>query len=382
MATFEQYKKKNGKKLWKFQTYLGVDPLTGKQVRTTRRGFKTKKEAQLALTKLQLEYENNGLNKSKELTFQEVYDLWIVNYEQTVKESSFVKTKEQFANHILPAFGALKINKISIDIAQKFANEKVKKFVLYREFINNASRICDYAIKLGYLQDNPFKKITVPKRKVSVHEEDTLNFFNKEELEIFLKSVEKKKDIRMYSFFRTLAFTGMRVGELLALTWKDIDFNDNYIKINKTLARGKNRRLYVEQPKTKNSKRDIPVDDETMNILKKWRLEQRKWLLTLGINTLSKNQLVFSNQKNEYLQLSKPRKWLEVIIKQNNLKRITIHGLRHTHASLLLEAGANIKDVQERLGHSSIQITMDLYIHITDKRKEKTAAQFAKYIGI
>lgn len=186
----------------------------------------------------------------------------------------------------------------------------------------------------------------------------------------------------MYSFFRTLAFTGMRVGELLALTWKDIDFNDNYIKINKTLARGKNRRLYVEQPKTKNSKRDIPVDDETMNILKKWRLEQRKWLLTLGINTLSKNQLVFSNQKNEYLQLSKPRKWLEVIIKQNNLKRITIHGLRHTHASLLLEAGANIKDVQERLGHSSIQITMDLYIHITDKRKEKTAAQFAKYIGI
>ena len=355
MATFEQYKKKNGEKAWKFQTYLGVDPLTGKQVRTTRRGFKTKKEAQLALTKLQLEYESNGLNKSKELTFQEVYDLWIVNYEQTVKESSFVKTKEQFANHILPAFGALKINKISIDIAQKFANEKVKRFVLYREFINNASRICDYAIKLGYLQDNPFKKITVPKRKVSVHEENTLNFFNKEELEIFLKSVEKKKDI---------------------------DFNDNYIKINKTLARGKNRRLYVEQPKTKNSKRDIPVDDETMNILKKWRLEQRKWLLTLGINTLSKNQLVFSNQKNEYLQLSKPRKWLEVIIKQNNLKRITIHGLRHTHASLLLEAGANIKDVQERLGHSSIQITMDLYIHITDKRKEKTAAQFAKYIGI
>ncbi|HGF7540205.1 TPA: tyrosine-type recombinase/integrase [Enterococcus hirae] len=382
MATFEQYKKKNGEKLWKFQTYLGVDPLTGKQVRTTRRGFKTKKEAQLALTKLQLEYESNGLNKSKELTFQEVYDLWIVNYEQTVKESSFVKTKEQFTNHILPAFGALKINKISIDIAQKFANEKVKKFVLYREFINNASRICDYAIKLGYLQDNPLKKITVPKRKVSVHEEDTLNFFSKEELEIFLKSVEKKKDIRMYSFFRTLSFTGMRVGELLALTWKDIDFNDNYIKINKTLTRGKNRRLYVEQPKTKNSKRDIPVDDETINILKKWRLEQRKWLLTLGINTLSKNQLVFSNQKNEYFQLSKPRKWLEVIIKQNNLKRITVHGLRHTHASLLLEAGANIKDVQERLGHSSIQITMDLYIHITDKRKEKTAAQFAKYIGI
>ena len=268
MATFEQYKKKNGEKLWMFQTYLGVDSLTGKQVRTTRRGFKTKKEAQLALTKVQLEYEKNGLNKSKELTFQEIYDLWIVNYEQTVKESSFVKTKEQFKNHILPAFGAFKINKISIDEAQKFANEKVKDFVLYREFINNASRICDYAIRLGYLQDNPFKKITVPKRKVSVQEEDTLNFFNKEELEVFLEAVEKKKDVRMYAFFRTLAFTGMRAGELLALAWKDIDFKDNYIQINKTLARGKNRRLYVEQPKTKNSKRKIPTDEKTLkNIL-------------------------------------------------------------------------------------------------------------------
>lgn len=382
MATFEQYKKKNGEKLWMFQTYLGVDSLTGKQVRTTRRGFKTKKEAQLELTKVQLEYEKNGLNKSKELTFQEIYDLWIVNYEQTVKESSFVKTKEQFKNHILPAFGTFKINKISIDAAQKFANEKVKDFVLYREFINNASRICDYAIRLGYLQDNPFKKITVPKKKVSVQEEDTLNFFNKEELEVFLEAVEKKKDIRMYSFFRTLAFTGMRAGELLALTWKDIDFKDSYIQINKTLARGKNRRLYVEQPKTKNSKRKIPTDEKTLNILKKWRLEQRRWLLSLGINTLNKNQLVFSNERNEHLQLSKPRKWLEVIIKQNNLKRITIHGLRHTHASLLLESGANIKDVQERLGHASIQITMDLYIHITDKRKEETATQFAKYIDI
>lgn len=382
MATFEQYKKKNGEKLWMFQTYLGVDSLTGKQVRTTRRGFKTKKEAQLALTKVQLEYEKNGLNKSKELTFQEIYDLWIVNYEQTVKESSFVKTKEQFKNHILPAFGAFKVNKISIDVAQKFANEKVKDFVLYREFINNASRICDYAIRLGYLQDNPFKKITVPKKKVSVQEEESLNFFNKEELEVFFEAVEKKKDIRMYAFFRTLSFTGMRAGELLALTWKDIDFKDNYIQINKTLARGKNRRLYVEQPKTKNSKRKIPTDEKTLNILKKWRLEQRRLLLALGINTLNKNQLVFSNERNEHLQLSKPRKWLEVIIKQNNLKRITIHGLRHTHASLLLESGANIKDVQGRLGHASIQITMDLYIHITDKRKEETATQFAKYIDI
>lgn len=96
--------------------------------------------------------------------------------------------------------------------------------MLYREFINNAPRICDYAIKLGYLQDNPLKKITVPKRKVSVHEEDTSNFFSKEELEIS----RKEKRYSYVFFFSNTRLHRNAVGELLAITWKDIDFNELY----------------------------------------------------------------------------------------------------------------------------------------------------------
>jgi len=381
MATFKQYAKKDGSKLWQFQTYLGIDAASGKEIRTTRRGFKTKKEAQIALNKLELDFEKNGLQKESKVTFQDVYDLWVVNYEHTVKESTFVKQTEQYKIHVLPAFGQKKIDKITVAAAQKFANDKVKDFVKYREFIRAASRIFEYAITLDYIHQNPFKKITIPKRKEKAGDKIE-NYFTKAELNTFLNAVDSKNDLKMSAFFRTLAFSGMRAGELLSLTWQDIDFDSQFIVINKTLARGKDRRLYVEAPKTKSSRRVIPMDEKTLSILKEWRLYQRKIMLGFGHNTMKKNQLVFSNLDNEFLQLSKPRKWLEVIIKQNNLKRITVHGLRHTHASLLLEAGATIKDVQERLGHSSIQITLDLYIHITEKRKEETAAQFAKYIGI
>lgn len=104
MATFKQYTKKDGSKLWQFQTYLGIDDASGKEIRTTRRGFKTKKEAQIALSKLELDFEKNGLQKESKMTFQDVYDLWVVNYEHTVKESTFVKQTEQYKVHVLPAF--------------------------------------------------------------------------------------------------------------------------------------------------------------------------------------------------------------------------------------------------------------------------------------
>lgn len=117
-----------------------------------------------------------------------------------------------------------------------------------------------------------------------------------------------------------------------------------------------------------------------MDILKAWRKQQKKDYLHLGYNTTQPNQLVFSNENNEFIQPTKTRKWLMNILKKYNLKKITTHGLRHTHCSLLFEAGATLKDVQDRLGHTDSKTTLDIYTHVTQKAKAETIEKFENYL--
>lgn len=377
----KQYEKKNGSKAWMFKAYLGIDS-EGKQRFTTRRGFKTKKEAQLELSRLKVDISKNGFKKTDKLTFQQVYDLWVVNYELTVKESTFVKQTEQYKVHILPFFGDTLISKITPAMVQQFANEKVNKFARYREFVSNTSRIFDYAIKLRLIHNNPCKSITIPKAKKDVGSKKRENYFSRNEMLTFLNALEKHENMKIATFFRLLSMSSARMGEILGLEWRYVNFEDNYISITQTLARGKNRRLYLEEPKTNSSARDIPLDQITMDWLKKWRKKQREELLITGHNSLKPDQLVFSSAlDNSFIQLSKPRKWLLTILKQENLKTITIHGLRHSGAVMMLESGSTLKDIQDRLGHSDISVTSAHYLHITEKRKRETVDQMTDYIN-
>ncbi|STP39309.1 integrase [Enterococcus durans] len=377
----KKYTKKDGSTAYMFKAYLGTDS-EGKQRFTTRRGFRTKKQANLELSRLKVDISKNGFKKSDKMTFQQVYDLWVVNYELTVKESTFVKQTEQYRVHILPFFGDTLISKITPAMVQKFANEKVNKFVRYREFISNTSRIFDYAIKLKLINTNPCKSITIPKAKKDAVNKNRENYFSREEMLAFLTALEKHDNLKIATFFRLLSMSSARMGEILGLEWRSVNFEDNYISITQTLARGKNRRLYLEEPKTSSSTRDIPLDQITMDWLKKWRKKQREELLIIGHNSLKPDQLVFSSaMDNSFIQLSKPRKWLQTILKQENLKTITIHGLRHSGAVMMLESGLTLKDIQDRLGHSDISITSAYYLHISEKRKRETIDQMTDYIN-
>lgn len=172
----------------------------------------------------------------------------------------------------------------------------------------------------------------------------------------------------------------MRKGEALALQWKDIDFTKSEIRINKALARGKHSKLYLKKTKT-GITRTIKMDVETMKILALWKKQQQKEYLTLGFNTLNNEQLVVSNEINTFVQPTKTRKWLVRILEKYNLKPITTHGLRHTHCSLLFEAGASLKEVQDRLGHSDIKTTMDIYTHLTPEAKSGAIQKFDNYLN-
>lgn len=381
----KQYVKKDGSKWWFFKTYLGVDPLTGKKKFTTRRGFKTKKAASTALSQLQLSIEKNGLpGASTDVTFKEAAEMWLVNYKNTVEASTFSRTSLLFEKHIYPKFGDLLISKITTSYCQKVANfwsEKgtSKQFPL---FLNYMSKVFKYAINLELTDKNPVVNVIVPTNNLETgRKEKELKMYTKEQLDTYLKEVNKETNsyfkIRDYTIFRLLAFSGCRIGEVLALTWDDIDFETKKIRINKTVTKAK--KYYISKtPKTSKSNRKLFLDDKTILTLKKWKLAQSKFLFELGF---SKPAHIFTNEDNKFTINQAVTERLVVYTNRAKLPYIGLHGFRHTHASLLYSAGADHKEVQERLGHANIKTTMDTYTHLTDDKKEETIEKLVKYIN-
>ncbi|UJF15014.1 site-specific integrase [Jeotgalibaca sp. MA1X17-3] len=139
--------------------------------------------------------------------------------------------------------------------------------------------------------------------------------------------------------------------------------------------------MIIQPPKTKAGVRIISIDEHTLKILKQWKKQQLEDYFKLGFNTNKGSQLIFSTLENEYIQQAVVNNAIVKTIERHGLKKITTHGLRHTHCSLLFEAGAPIQVVKERLGHSDIQTTMNIYTHVTERAKEDTAKMFAEYVN-
>lgn len=365
----KEYVKKNGEKAYMFKLYLGIDQDTKKPIRTTRRGFRTQREARLAIADLEL----NGLSKPESEpqmihTYEQIYNLWYEEYKTTVKTSTLLKTERVFKNHILPAFGNKPIQDIKPMDAQNQMNIWHKKLVRASMVMNYAGLVFDYAIRMQLINMNPTKVIKKPVRKESVREDKDMNFYDKDELKKFMAALENNNNFRAFVYFRLLAFTGMRKGESLALKWSDIDLEKQTLYINKAVSRSATG-LYIQTPKTPSSIRRISIDDKTVSILQEYKKE-------------SPDGLVFQSEDGGILSPAKPRKWYLTAMKNlpDDFKQISIHGFRHTHASLLFEAGASIKDVQSRLGHSDIQTTMDVYTHVSKTAKEQLANRFNNYV--
>lgn len=379
--TIKSYKLKNNETRYMFHIYIGVDPLTGKEQSTTRRGFKTKKEAKDALVALQVEIKNGSFKKQQFETYQDIYDIWVNHYENTVQDSTFLKTTRIFNNHILPAMGQYKVDRIDVTICQKHVDHWAKELKRFNMVKAYAAKVLKFALKRGYIQTNPFDLVEIPivKKQVSLEEEENENFYTREQLVKLLDCFKQESNLRRFAFFHLLSFSGMRKSEAFALMWKDINFENNEIRINKAVARGK-QGLYLGP--TKNGlPRTIKMDATTMQLLRDWKKQQAKEYLQYGYNTMKKNQLVFPNTNNDLHEPNKTYRWLKLVLDKYNLESITTHGLRHTHCSLLFEAGATIKEVQYRLGHKDVKTTLDVYAHVTKKAKAETIDKFEKYLS-
>ena len=178
------------------------------------------------------------------------------------------------------------------------------------------------------------------------------------------------------------AFTGMRIGEATALTWNDIDFKKKKLEISKgKIYIIETKEYKITDPKTKQSKRTLYLDDKTLHVLKEWQITQQKLFFANGISRDSTDLMFTKLRSPKVLNNSNVENDLHYFYSKNkNLKEISPHGFRHTHASLLFEAGATLKEVQERLGHSNSKTTLEIYTHVIKSKQKENPEIFANYI--
>lgn len=363
MASISKYTTKKGT-FYRATIYAGIDPETGKQENITKRGFKTKKEANAWADKTRFALAQGVKLESKKhtkMTFNELYQEWFEQYRYTVKPSTAHKTEELFRLHILPAFGSMNLQAIKTPMVQRQVNTWFHEYSKYKTMYNYTHRVLAYAVRRNYIKTNVADNIILPRRQKKVEADNA--FWTKKELNTFLAACKEDERKDIYPFFRLLAYTGMRRGEILALEWKD--FKDGYITIRQAITTNERGGPTIGTPKSDSSARTIPLDPETIHVLEEWQ-------------HYATGPFIFYGEKP--MCEAKPRKWMQQICARIELKPIKIHGLRHTHCSLLFEAGATPKEVQERLGHSSAEITLDIYTHLSSTKREQTPKQFADYM--
>lgn len=226
---------------------------------------------------------------------------------------------------------------------------------------------------------NPCDNIIFPIDKYNEFENDEFeNFYNSDEVLQFITTAKNVLTKKWYAYFYLLTFTGLRKSEALALKWDHILQDENslgndiyVLKVKYTLTRDETGQI-ADFVKTKSSMRNIELDKSVIYVLFEWKKEQEEYY--------GKVNIIFNNTYGSYISLSHPNRYLEKIILESKLRKITIHGLRHTFSSICFEALMDIKTVQHLLGHSKYQTTVDLYVHITKKKQVESMNKFSNYM--
>lgn len=308
--------------------YSKKDVLTGKRIRTSKRGFSSLKEAK--------EYEKKMLTISTDMTFGFLYEQYKLT--RDCSESTTYE-RDVIINKYLKDLCNTKYTKITKPFLISYVNKLEGSPRTKNKLIIIIKAVCQYANEIYDLPDNSkvLHKYKIDKKEFEVWTVEEYYIFENKLKELFPKYVP---------YFHTLFFTGMRKGEARALTIDDLS-DDKTITINKSMRRSVKS---LKTPKTKKSIRKIKLDDKTFEMLKDVQNKSEKWLF-------GEYRPFCENTLNHFFN---------IVIKECGLKQIRIHDLRHSHATYLINNGANIVAVSKRLGHSNINTTLSTYTHLLE----------------
>jgi len=368
---------------WYFLADVAPDDAPRKQVK--RGGFPTKGAAQAALTEMLAKLQEGSYVVPSKQTVSEFVDDWLAAIGSTVRASTLASYHRNLEQHVVPAIGHVPLRVLDAGALNALYGQLLAggrrdtkdgglspRTVRYIAAILH--RALRDAVRWGRISVNPATAADPPRAKVVREAQPAMKVWSAAEVERFLNVTA---DSRYQPAWLTLATTGMRRGELLALTWDDVDLDRRSITIRKALV------IVTHVPQlgpTKTGKaRSIELDARTVMSLRSWRSRQAKERLLVG-RGYQDSGLIFTHPDGRQYHPERFSREFDRAVERHGLQRIRLHDLRHTWATLALEAGVHVKVVSERLGHSSSVVTLDTYSHVSAAMASDAAEQVANLI--
>lgn len=361
---------KRGSK-YSFVIDIGRDPITKKRKQKRVSGFRTKKEAIQAMNKMINELQNGTYVEPSNETLAEFIESWLEHKKSTVSDSTYDFYESYTKNHIVPALGNIKLKDIKPITIQIFYNSLVKNSGLSLHSVAHVQRITriilNHAVRLKVIRENPaidIDIVKVPKKEQKV--------WTKDQVDIFIDAA--RGHIHFIAFYLAI-FTGMRQGEILGLKWDSVDFDNRTIYVRRALKRSNGGE--IKDLKNTSSYRSIAMNDLLYEELKKHKRKQNEIKLRMG-QAYNDQGFVVATKVGTFVLHSNLSRAFRLICEKIDVPKIRFHDLRHTHASLLLSLKQHPKVVQERLGHSSIEMTMDIYSHMMPNMQKEAVKELDK----
>jgi len=323
---------------------------------------KNDKRLQLALADF-VERVEKGNYANTKYTFTEFTKLWLDNKARIECTPTVInKYLSYLNNRFLPYIGSYKINEINSIMLTSYFNELKNSKTMYSDRKENktiskstvdkihriVNAIFQYAYELEVIEKNPCSRLKI-KFENDISNEEQIHYYDKA---TYLKVLEllKNESLEHRTIIETALKTGLRRSELWGLTWNDLDFDKKTLTVNKSRHKLAHGDMYTKSTKTKTSKRTIVIPDSLIELLKLYK------------DKYYNNEYIFENMSIDGVPA-----WFSKWQVKNNIPRIKFHDLRHTHATLLLLQGIDLKTIQHRLGHSDISMTMNTYTHVLDE---------------
>ena len=360
--------------LWEGRITIGTNPGTGKPIRKSVYG-KTQKDVRRRMTEITRELDTHNYKEPSKMTVAAWMTMWIDNFTPHLAPLSRSKYKSEIKNHIVPALGALQLDAVSGLHVQSFYNSLTKAGLSGKTVSGIASilrKSFSKAVKQKLMQSNPCLTADLP-----CIEKPEIDPLTDGEIPRFLAAIVGHP---LEHAFALALFTGLREGELLGLSWGQVDFTNRKLTISQQLQKSRETGEYVIRECPKNRKiRTFAPPDIAWEHLKLQRVKQLKMQLAAAGMWDNPDNLVFTDAYGKHLAISTFYKQFKVVATNLGRPELRVHDLRHTTATIAIASNADIKSVQNLLGHATAAFTLNTYAHTSEKMMQDTASRMQAY---